>query len=169
MSNPIPAAVPVDGTRRSIFIPGDVANINAITLAEIQSGIDIENYITSDGRATSGEQAVIEDNRHGSSQTFELGGRKARSITLTYTFNLANPDEDEARIALAEGTQGVLVEVLQVDEDADLAASDWYEADVVTCGEQNVVATAVNALDRISQRMFRRGRTVRFKQLAAGA
>jgi len=162
-----PAAVPVDGTRRTYFIEGDVANIDAITLAELASAVEIHNYITTDGFQNGGEQAPIADGRHGSSSDYELPGRETNSLMVQYTFNLNEPEDDKARLAMAKNTKGVIVEMLQVEEDEANAAGDWYEAYPVTCGKQNIVQTAANALDRILQKMFLRGRKAEFRQLAA--
>ena len=85
-----------------------------------------------------------------------------------YTFNLGDPEEDEARIALKERTRGTIIRFLQKDEDDDtFEADDWYDAVDVECGEQIVVEGEDNALDRIKQKMFIQSEWEPFAQLAA--
>lgn len=161
----IPASVPVDGTRRVTFLPA-VADPEAVTVAEITAGTDLSCYLTGDGWAPSGDQAVVADSRLCSTQEFELGGRKTKSLTLRYVFNLNNADDDEARIALAEGTKGYLYHGLQTDVDDAASAGDFYELWPVTAGEPNVMPAEANAVDRIEQRMFVSGKVVKFAEVA---
>jgi phenylpyruvate tautomerase PptA (4-oxalocrotonate tautomerase family) len=167
MSMTLPASVPVEGTRRVFSLP-TVADINAITVAEINAGTFIGCYVTTAGWQPSQEQATIPDGRLCSSQDFERPGRKTKTLALQYTYNLNEAEDDEARIALAEGTTHVLVNVLQKDEDEDdVAVGDWYEAWPVQAGEQVVMAVETNAIDRIQQKQFVRGKVVHFKQVVA--
>lgn len=170
MSMVLPEAVPVEGTRRVIWIPGGPANIDAITLTEINAGENISCYLTGDGWNATGEQAVISDPRLCSSEDNELPGRKSKTLSLRYVYNLNSPTDDEARLALVEGSDGVLVNVLQKPEEDDVfEVGDWYEAWPVRAGEPMVLPSEANAVDRIEQRMFKRGRVAKFKQLVAGA
>lgn len=163
----LPAAVPSMGTRRVVFIPGTVANIEAITVTEITAGENISCYLTrQNGWAPTGDQAVINDGRYCSAQDFELPGTKTRTLSVQYTFNLNEPLDDEARLALTEGVEGVLVHLMQLDEDAEtFTAGDFYEAVPVRMGMQSVVAVEDNAVDRIQQKAFIRGEWVSFKEL----
>lgn len=165
----LPASVPVDGTRRVIFIP-TAADISAVTVTEANGGTPIAGYLTGDGWTPSGEQATIADARLGSSQDFELPGRKTKTLSIRYVFNLGEPTDDEARITLAEGTKGYLLNVLQKPEaEGDtIAATDWYEAWPVTAGEPMVTPAEANAVDRIDQRMFVTGEVEKFRQFVAG-
>lgn len=164
----IPAAVPSMGTRRVVFLP-TVADINAITVTEMTAGKNISCYLTrQNGWAAGGDQATISDSRYCTVQDFEAPGTKTRTLALQYTFNLNEPTADEARLALPEGATGVLVHMLQVDEDSEtFAAADWYEAVPVRMGEPFVVQVEENAVDRITQKAFIRGKWASFKQLVA--
>lgn len=164
----VPASVASDGTRRVIFVPA-VADINAITIAEITAADNVSCYLTGDGWTPSGEQATIPDPRLCSTTDFERPGRKTKSLTVRYVFNLDNPTDDEARLALTEGTQGVFVNVLQrvSSVEGDLPATgDWYEAWPVQLGEQMVMPAEANAVDRIEQRAFVTGPVAKFEQFA---
>lgn len=166
----LPAAVPSMGTRRVVFASA-VANIEAITLAEITAAENVSCYLTrANGWAPTADQAVVADGRYCSAQDFELPGTKSRQLSVQYTFNLGTPTADEARLALTEGTPGVFIHFLQKDDgDAAFAVGDWYEAVPVLMGMQNVVQVEDNAVDRIMQRAFITGEWVSFKQLVAGA
>lgn len=162
MSDPI--AVPVDGTRRVIWV-ATVANILAVTTAEANGGIKLDRYLTGDGWNPKSAQETIKDDRLRSTQTFEQPGRKSRSLTIRYTYNLKTPASDQARITLAEGTSGYLLNVLQkADLDGDsVTTTDWYEAWPALCGEQLVLPAEKNAVDRIDQTIFVTGKVVAFR------
>lgn len=165
----LPSAVPSMGTRRVVFIPGPVTNIEALTVTAVAAAENISCYLTrQNGWAATADEAVIQDSRYCSVQDFELPGTEGRTLALQYTFNLGEPTEDEARVGLARGTEGVLVHFLQVDEDAeDFAVGDWYEAVPVRMGLQSVVPVEDNAVDRIQQKAFIRGKWSSFNQLVA--
>lgn len=165
----LPSAVPSMGTRRVVFIPGPVTDIDAITVAAVAAADNISCYLTrQNGWAATADQAVIQDSRYCSVQDFELPGTETRTLALQYTFNLNEPTDDEARLGLAPGTEGTLVHFLQVDEDAEeFAVGDWYEAVPVRMGLQQVVQVEDNAVDRIQQKALIRGKWSSFKQLVA--
>lgn len=171
MVTTLPSAVPSMGTRRVVFIPGPVADLEAITVTAVNAATNISCYLTrQNGWAATADEAVIADSRYCSVQDFEIPGAEGRTLALQYTFNLNEPDEDEARVGLARGTEGVLVHFLQVDEDSEtFAVGDWYEAVPVRMGVQTVVSVEDNAVDRIQQKAFIRGKWSSFNQLVAGA
>ena len=161
----LPASVPVDGTRRVLFAD-TVADAAAVTVVEANAAENLSCYITGDGWVPAGDQAVIVDGRLCSTQDFEQPGRKSKQLTMRYVFNLKNPADDVARIALAEGSTGYLLNVLQKDEaDGDtITADDWYEAWPVKAGEAFVMPPEANAVDRIEQKMFITGPVQKFKK-----
>lgn len=165
----LPASVPSMGTRRVVFVPGGVADVNAVTVAEVTAAENVSCYLTrSGGWAPTTNEGTITDGRYCSAQDFEQPGTVQRQLNVQYTFNLNEPTDDEARIALARGTVGTFVHFLQVDESADaFSASDWYEAVDVKMGVQTVVAVEDNAVDRISQKAFVTGEWSEFSQLVA--
>ncbi len=167
MVQTIPNGVKSMGTRRVVFIPGGAADLSAVTLAEVQGADNVSCYLTrAGGFEVGGEQQTITDGRYCSAQDFEIPGTKQKTLMTQYTFNLNEPTEDKARLALAEGTRGTIVHFLQKDEDSDtFADGDWYEAVNVECGEQIVVAVEDNAMDRIRQKLFVQSEWASFKQL----
>lgn len=167
MTLTIPSGVKSMGTRRVVFVPGGVADLSAITVTEATSGENVSCYLTrAGGFEVGGEQQTITDGRYCSAQDFEIPGTKQKTLQVQYTFNLAEPTDDEARIALTEGTKGTIIHFLQLDEDSTaFAKDDWYEAVNVECGEQTVVAVEDNAMDRIRQKLFVQSNWESFKQL----
>lgn len=166
MSRVIPKAIKTAGTRRVLFVPGGVADKKAIKKAEVDAAKNVSCYLTQFNQTA--DQAAIQDRRYCSSQVFEIPGEKTKSLETMYTFNLGDPEEDEARIALKERTRGTIIRFLQKDEDDDtFEADDWYDAVDVECGEQIVVEGEDNALDRIKQKMFIQSEWEPFAQLAA--
>lgn len=165
-----PSAVASLGTRRVVFIEGAVGNIKAITPTEINGGVELSCYLTRQGLAVTYDQTKIQDGRYCSPQTLQLEGTETIDVTLQYTYNLNTPSDDVARLTLERGVSGVLVELLQVDEDQEeYAAGDWYWAVPIRAGKQMPVAVEENAVDRISQAAFIRGRATDLVQIAAAA
>lgn len=168
MSQTIPKGIKTAGTRRVLFVQGGVANKAAITKAEATAAKNVSCYLTQFNQTA--DQAAIQDRRYCSSQVFEIPGEKTKSLQVSYTFNLDEPTEDEARITLTEGSRGTLIRFLQKDESDDtFDTGDWYDAVDVECGEQIVIDGEENALDRIQQKMFIQSQWEPFKQLVAGA
>lgn len=164
----IPAGVPSMGTRRVVFIPGTVANIDAITVTEANAGENISCYLMRNGLTKTTTQNKITDGRYCSAQDFQRFGSKAKDMSLAYSTNLNEPTEDEARVALAEGTSGVLVEFFQVEEDSEtFGVGDWYQATPITLGEQDIPPVEDNAIDRIVQPVAVGGRWSQLRQLVA--
>lgn len=167
MSLTIPKAVKTAGTRRVLFVVGGVADKSKVTAVEAAAAENVSCYLTQFNQTA--DQAGIPDRRYCSSQVFEIPGEKTKSLEVSYTFNLGEPTEDEARLVLAEGVRGTLIRFLQKDEDDDtFTADDWYDAVDVECGEQIVIDGEDNALDRIKQKMFIQSPWEPFKQLVAG-
>ncbi len=170
MSMVLPASVPVEGTRRYVWIEGGPADINAITLTEINAGDDVSCYITGDGWQPTGDQAFITDSRACTTQDIQRFGRKTKGLAIRYVYNLNDPTDDEARLALTEGASGVLVSILQKPEEEDeYEVGDWYQAWPATLGEQTVMPAETNAVDRINQQVAVTGKVTGFRQVVAAA
>lgn len=170
MSMVLPASVPVEGTRRYIWIEGGAADINAITLGELIAGVDVSCYITGDGWQPTGDQAFITDARACTTQDIQRFGRKTKGLAIRYVYNLNEPTEDEARLALAEGSTGDLVSILQKpEEDEDYEVGDWYQAWPSQLGEQMPMPAETNAVDRINQQVAVTGKVTGFCQVVAGS
>lgn len=167
MTQTIPAGVPSMGTRRVIFIPGTVGDIDAITVTEASGADNISCYILrSNGLTKTLTQNKITDSRYCSAQDFQRFGSKQKEMSLAYSFNLNSEEDDEARLSLVEGTEGILVEFFQVDEDADsFTEGDWYQATPVQMGEQNIPPVEDNAIDRIEQQVAVTGAWTQLNQL----
>lgn len=164
-----PASVPVDGYTK-VAILTTAADTAAVKLTEANavSTTDVSCYLTGDGWVTTGDQGTITDSRLCSTQDYEQPGRKTGvGLTVRYTFNLEEPTDDEARLALEEGTKGIAVKRVQKPAEDAFAVGDWYEAWPFTAGEQKVLPPEANAVDRIEQKLFITGPVQRFKQIVA--
>lgn len=163
----IPKGVKTAGTRRVLFVAGGVADKSKITKAEATAAENVSCYLTAFNQTA--DQAAIEDRRYCSSEVFEIPGEKKKTLEVSYTFNLDEPTDDEARLALTESTRGTLIRFLQKDENDDaFDTGDWYDAVDVECGEQIIIDGEDNALDRIKQKMFIQSQWEPFAQLVAG-
>lgn len=170
MSLVLPTSVPVEGTRRAVFIEGGVADKENVTVSEVESGDDISCYITTTGVNLSEDQAVIVDGRLCSSQDLEAPGRDSVTLELQYVYNLDTPASDEARLGLTRGTAGTIVLFYQKSEDEDdYQTGDWYRAVDVSAGKQRPMPVEQNAMDRIAQKMFVRSKVTDFCQLVSGS
>lgn len=168
MSQTIPKGIKTAGTRRVLFVQGGVADKNAITVTEAAAAKNVSCYLTQFNQTA--DQATIQDRRYCSSQVFEIPGEKTKSLQVSYTFNLDEPTEDQARLTLTEGTRGTLIRFLQKDEDdTTFDTGDWYDAVDVEAGEQIVIDGEDNALDRIQQKLFIQSEWAPFKQVVAGS
>lgn len=169
MTLTIPAGVPSMGTRRVVFIPGTVGDIDAITVTEATAAANISCYLMrSNGLTKSLTENKITDSRYCSAQDFQRFGSKQKEMGLAYSTNLDTPTDDAARLALVEGTEGILVEFFQVDEDSEtFAVGDWYQATPIQLGEQNIPPVEDNAIDRIEQAAAVTGSWTPLRQLVA--
>uniref|UniRef100_UPI0031E9CEAC phage tail tube protein n=1 Tax=Microbacterium rhizophilus TaxID=3138934 RepID=UPI0031E9CEAC len=152
-----------------MFISGPVADLDAITLAEVNSGVMLSCYLTVNGAQITDEQTVIVDGRACSTQDLQLEGNETVNVALDYVYNVAEPTEDVARTTLARGVEGVLVEVVQVDPDVEdvFTVDNWYRAVAIRAGKQVPVPVEDNAVDRIHQPAFVRSKLTELKQFAA--
>lgn len=169
MVQAIPKGVKTAGTRRVIFVQGGVADKSAIKKTEADAAKNISCYLVRQGGfEQGGEQQTVTDDRYCSSQSFEIPGSKQKTLQVQYVFNLNEPTEDEARLALKEGTKGTIIRFFQKDEDDDsFDVDDWYDAVDVECGEQIVVEGEDNAVDKIRQKLFVQSVWEPFNQLVA--
>lgn len=169
MAQTIPKSVKSSGTRRVLFVLGGVANKAAITKTEALAAENLSCYLTRQGGfEQGGEQQTIADDRYCSSQSFEVPGTKQKTLQVQYVFNLNEPTEDEARLALAEGAKGTIIRFFQKDEDDDtFDVGDWYDAVDVECGEPVAVEGEDNAVDKIRQKLFVQSIWQSFSKLVA--
>lgn len=155
MTSPLPTSVPSDGTLRLTFV-ATLADPTAPILAELNAvtSLDIAGYVTADGWQTSGEQAVVADERIATTQTFEQPGRKTKSLTLVYVHNPADPDNNEAYTTLAEGVTGYIVARYGVPRTQVWAANDIVDVWPVKAGEPMKNFNGANSVHTATQRMF---------------
>lgn len=153
MSQPI--AVSSNGTMRVQFVTA-IANPAAPKVTEINAGtsLDLSCYLTGDGLSTETSENTIDDPRLCSKQIYESRGDYTNTLELTYVFNPASEDDDEARTTLVPGTQGFLVLRWAVDSEDAFAVGDVVDVYPVEFGFQRKVTPGRNSVHRITQKPF---------------
>ncbi|MFG1846775.1 phage tail tube protein [Micromonospora carbonacea] len=167
MSQPI--AVNTNGTMTALWVPA-IANTAAPKVTELNAGtvLDLSCYLTGDGLTTETSENTIDDPRLCSKQIFEARGDFTDTMELTYVFNPASPDDDEARIALAPGTQGNIVLRWAVDFEDAIAVGDLVDVYPVEMGIQRKNTPARNSVHKITQKPFIIGSVQRDVAVVAG-
>lgn len=163
-----PTSVTSNGTTLVLLVP-TIANLAAPTVAELTAGsvVDLSCYITGDGLSTEVTENTIDDPRLCSKQIYSQPGDQSNSLELTYVFNPASPDDDEARLALTEGSQDYVVIRWAMDSDTAIAAGQEVDIYPKLAGVQRKIPVARNSVHRITQRMHVTGEVLRDVAVAA--
>lgn len=150
---PLPAAVVADGNLMVLFVP-TIAVPSAPTVAELTAGsvVDLSCYLTQFAPSTN--EAVVTDNRLCSRKTLENPGKQTEMLQTTYVYNPDEPTDDEARLALIEGTIGYHVARWGVPYDQAVAASDVIDVWPTKSGRQVKQEAAENDTLKITQKQF---------------
>ncbi|MEU4640827.1 hypothetical protein [Micromonospora sp. NPDC023814] len=155
MTSPLPTSVPSDGTLRIDFVPtlADPAapKVTELSAVGVQS---LDVYITGDGWAPGGDQAVTADSRIASTQDFEQPGRKTKTLNVTYVHNPDDPTNNEAYLTLAEGVTGYIVARYGVPRAQAYAAGDLVDVWPITAGEPMKQWNGANSVHTAAQKLF---------------
>ncbi|GGM27148.1 hypothetical protein GCM10011608_09940 [Micromonospora sonchi] len=170
MTQPMPMAVTTNGTVAVRFVPA-IADPAAPTVTEVNavSSVDLSCYLTGDGYNAETSENTVEDPRLCSKQIFEARGDYTDTLELTYVFNPASPDDDEARTTLPPGTAGFLVTRWGVDSEDAFATGDIVDVIPFESGAQRKNAPARNSVHRITQKQFITGKVQDNVAIVAGA
>lgn len=163
-----PASVPTNGTILAIFVEA-IADPAAPAIGEVTdpTSLDVTCYLTGDGLNTATTENSIEDPRACSRQTYESPGDFTDTLEFTYVFNPASPADDEAHLALPQGTTGFIVIRWAVDSEQAVAIGDIVDVYPVTAGVQRKQPITRNAVHRIMQKMFVTGEVQRDVEIVA--
>src|SRR5690606_40144187 len=158
-----------DGTRRQLWwdkdeLPTDPDHLTAENCA---AATDLSFYLVSgaDGFNLSRPQDQIADSRQGSSQNFSRPGRENPTLSIRYSFNDEEPNENEAKLTLTRDAEGAFAEIYQVPEDYDPDTDGDYSGFSYVyipsrLGIQEVMRQEANQIDRINQPVSITGRIV---------
>lgn len=140
MTVTIPDYVEAEGNVKVAWIPA-VAAPAAATVAELNAGVDLECYLPETWGGITGEQSKGEQRRMCTKEAFEAFGRVKRSISpLTATYmpqDAAGAAGNEAKTAMAEGTEGYIVVRYGLPSATAWAASQVYDIIPAKAGVQN--------------------------------
>ncbi|MFI1194085.1 hypothetical protein ACH4T9_12620 [Micromonospora sp. NPDC020750] len=166
----MPIAVTTNGTMLALWVPA-IANTAAPKVTELNAGtvLDLSCYLSGDGLTTETSENTVDDPRLCSKQIFESRGDFTDTLGITYVFNPESPDDDEARIALAPGTQGNIVLRWAVDSEAAVAIADLVDVYPVEMGIQRKNTPGRNGVHKITQKPFVIGAVRRDVAVVAGA
>ena len=151
-------STPAEGNITTVWVPA-IKDIASPTIAEIEAGTDISNYVMLGGWSFDPSQATISDSRENSVQTFGLPGRKSVdniSIEVIDNTNTANKDSNAAVELMAEGESGYIVRRRGMASDAPFAAGQKLTVVAVTCGEKKVINPDENTMIRSTIPLFAR-------------
>jgi hypothetical protein len=118
-------STPADGNVATWLVP-TIADPSAPTVAEIEAGVDISCYLTTDGFSLTVDQATITDERECSKEVYGKPGSKTWSLTLTGIDNTNSSNEathNEFVDAMVEGTPQFVVRRRGVEFDTAVTAT----------------------------------------------
>jgi len=101
-------AVPADGNVKVVLVAA-IADPAEPSPTELNGGVDISCYLTSDGFTPSLNEQTISDERLCSTATYEQPGRAQRSLDVVYIDNTNTAEDNEAKETLVPGTAMYLV------------------------------------------------------------
>lgn len=150
-----PASIPTNGTTSAWFVEA-LADPGEPTVAEMTdpTTVELSCYLTGDGLNPDTAENTIEDPRLCERQTFEQPGDYTRSLELTYVFNPKSAPDNEAQLALAQGTTGFVVVRWADDSDEAPAAADIVDVYPITAGAQRKQQPTRNTVHKIMQKLF---------------
>lgn len=172
MTSPTPQSLPADGNVKVLFVLA-IANPEAPTVTELTAGtvLDLTCYLTPTGYQPATDEAVINDDRLCSRDTFEKRGRRTNTLQTMYvgrTQDAAGTD-NKAYTTLKEGTKGFFVERWGQDYEDPIVATDIVNVRPVELGVQIEMQPEANSVLKFSQKQFITGPVVRQVPVVAGA
>lgn len=149
-------STPADGNVKVVLATA-LADPSAPTVAELEAAVDISCYLTPDGFAFAQEQAVITDDRLCSTQTFNKGGRKSYTLTLTGIDNTNSDNEaqyNEFVDTLVEGSSLVAVARYGIPYEEPYAAGQTVRVIPIDVGAKTELAPEANSVLRATVNTF---------------
>jgi hypothetical protein len=130
-----------------------IANISAPTAAELNAGVDLQEWITKDGLGISPEQASVDNTALASRDETEDAGTVKYSIELT-----VKRKEDEVNDTgwdtLTDRQLGYLAVRRNLPHETAWAAGQKGEVYPVRCGRPNMQPPELNAAQRFVSKLF---------------
>jgi len=159
----VPASVPTNGTTLVLAVP-TIADIDAgPTVAELTDPTVtvLSKYITGDGLNPETTENNVEDPRLHFWQVFEQRGDYTDSLEITYVFNPASPQDNEAQLVLTAGTKTNIVIRWAMPTSVDIEPDQYVDIIPVEAGIPRKQPPTRNGVHRITQKLFVVDRVVR--------
>ena len=163
-------STPADGNVKVVLATA-LADPDAPTVAELEAAVDISCYLTPDGFAFAQEQAVITDDRLCSTQTFNKGGRKSYTLTLTGIDNTNSDNEAQYNDfvdTLVEDSSLFVVARYGIPYEEEYAAPQTVRVIPIDVGAKTELAPEANSVLRATVNTFVSGPS-ELVQVVAGA
>lgn len=145
-----------EGNITTIWVP-TINDIKAPTIAELEAGTDISNYVMLGGWSFDPSQDTVSDQRENAVQDFGAPGRKSAgdiSIEVIDNTNTEHEEQNEAVTLMNEGASGYIVRRRGMATDAPLASGQKLTVVSVKCGEKKVINPDANTMIRSQIPLF---------------
>lgn len=149
----LPKSVPADGNLKVVFVPAiAVPTAPSAAILNGATAVDLSCYLTPDGFSPGGDEAVINDDRLCSTQTFEQPGRFSDTLDIVYVFGDAV--DNEAYETLTHLATGFVVTRWGKPYETVFAVADIVDVYPVTAGKQNKQPPEANSVLKTGQKLF---------------
>lgn len=145
-----------DGNITTLWVP-TITDIKAPTIAELEAGTDISNYVMLGGWSFEPSQDTVSDQRENAVQDFGAPGRKSAgdiSIEVIDNTNTEHQEQNEAVTLMHEGASGYIVRRRGIATDTPLAVGQKLTVVSVICGEKQVINPDASTMIRSKIPLF---------------
>ena len=145
-----------DGNITTLWVP-TIKDIKAPTMAELEAGTDISNYVMLGGWSFDPSQDAVSDQRENVVQDFGAPGRKSVgdiSIEVIDNTNTEHQEQNEAVTLMHEGASGYIVRRRGMATDTPLAVGQKLTVVSVICGEKQVINPDASTMIRSKIPLF---------------
>ena len=145
-----------DGNITTLWVP-TIKDIKAPTMAELEAGTDISNYVMLGGWSFDPSQDAVSDQRENAVQDFGAPGRKSAgdiSIEVIDNTNTEHQEQNAAVTLMHEGASGYIVRRRGMATDTPLAVGQKLTVVSVICGEKQVINPDASTMIRSKIPLF---------------
>lgn len=145
-----------DGNITTLWVP-TIKDIKAPTIAELEAGTDISNYVMLGGWSFDPSQDTVSDQRENAVQDFGAPGRKSAgdiSIEVIDNTNTEHKEQNAAVTLMHEGASGYIVRRRGMATDTPLAVGQKLTVVSVICGEKQVINPDASTMIRSKIPLF---------------
>ena len=136
-----------DGNITTLWVP-TIKDIKAPTMAELEAGTDISNYVMLGGWSFDPSQDAVSDQRENAVQDFGAPGRKSAGDISIEVIDNTNTEHQE------QGASGYIVRRRGIATDTPLAVGQKLTVVSVICGEKQVINPDASTMIRSKIPLF---------------